>query len=48
LVNSEYKDKTVKIEDSCGHCDKPISLEIKDGSIIRVDPETVWIQRGGG
>lgn len=48
LVNSEYPDTKVTIEDSCAHCEKRIHLEIENGAIKTVEPDSVWIQQGGG
>jgi len=36
------------LEDSCAHCSKPISMEVRGGEIAAMDPETVWVQQGGG
>jgi hypothetical protein len=36
------------LEDSCAHCSKPISLDVKASEIAALDPETVWVQQGGG
>jgi len=49
LVNSDkYKDKHFTIEDSCAHGYLPISVEIEATEITRLDPDTVWVQQGGG
>ena len=36
------------LNDSCAHCSKAISLEVRGGEITAMDPETVWFQQGGG
>ncbi len=49
MVNSSASaNSTIKINDSCAHCSDPIYVEITGGKITRSDPETVWVQRGGG
>lgn len=49
LVNSdEYADKSFTIEDSCAHGYLPIDLEISAAEITALDPDSVWVQRGGG
>ena len=49
LVNSDdFAGKQIKIEDSCAHCQLPITVEIKAGEITNMDPESVWVQQGGG
>ena len=49
LVNSnEYSNKKIEIDDSCAHCSAPISIVIASGQIEHLDPETVWVQQGGG
>ena len=39
---------TFTLEDSCAHGSEKISVEIRNGEIAAVDPETVWVQQGGG
>jgi hypothetical protein len=39
---------TVKIEDSCAHGTDLINIEILNGEIVKMDPPTVFVQRGGG
>ena len=49
LVNSSGSaDQTIKITDSCAHCSDPIYVEISAGKITKSDPESVWVQQGGG
>ena len=49
LVNSNaYADKNIKIEDSCAHCSDAIYVEITAGKLSKLEPETVWVQQGGG
>ena len=49
LVNSDdYKDTHITIEDSCSHCYLPIEVEVDHADIAHLEPDTVWVQRGGG
>lgn len=49
MVNSDkYKDSHFTLEDSCAHGYLPINVEIDATKITRLDPDTVWVQRGGG
>ena len=48
LVNRTYPDKKIHIEDSCSHCYLKINVDIDSGTIAALDPETTWIQQGGG
>ncbi|NKB89247.1 MAG: hypothetical protein GKS06_13600 [Acidobacteria bacterium] len=49
MVNSDdYKDSHFTIEDSCAHGYLPITVEIEAAEITRLNPDTVWVQRGGG
>ncbi len=49
LVNSDdYADKEITIEDSCSHCYLPIEIEVERAEIARLNPDSVWVQRGGG
>jgi len=47
LVNSLSENK-VKIEDSCAHCSERISVVIDKAKMTKLEPESVFIQRGGG
>ncbi len=47
LVNSLSENK-IKIDDSCAHCSKRISVVIDKAKITTLEPESVFIQRGGG
>ncbi len=42
------KDLTFTLEDSCAHGSEPIRVEVRNGEITALDPETVWVQQGGG
>jgi len=42
------KDLTFTLEDSCAHGSQPIRVEIRGGEMTALDPETVWVQQGGG
>ncbi|MEE8583409.1 MAG: hypothetical protein V3T83_01010 [Acidobacteriota bacterium] len=46
--NSDYKDIPFHLEDSCAHGSEKISVTVKNGEILSVSPETVWVQQGGG
>jgi len=48
LVNRTYADKKIRLDDSCAHCYLKINVEIDAGKIAALDPETVWVQQGGG
>ena len=37
-----------QLEDSCAHGSERITVEVRNGEIASVDPETVWVQQGGG
>ena len=45
---NDSSDLRFHLEDSCAHCSKPISLEVKGGEITAMDPDSVWFQQGGG
>jgi hypothetical protein len=42
------EDLTFTLDDSCAHCSQPIRVAIRSGEITALDPETVWVQQGGG
>ncbi len=46
--NGDSEDLTFRLEDSCAHCARKISVEIHNGEINRLDPEEPWVQQGGG
>ena len=49
MVNSDdYKDKHFTIEDSCAEGWLPITVEIDQAEITHLNPDTVWVQQGGG
>ncbi|MCZ6508889.1 MAG: hypothetical protein O7A04_12700 [Acidobacteria bacterium] len=49
LVNSdEYKDKTFTIFDSCAHCSDRIEVKIDSAQIAYLNPDSVYVQQGGG
>jgi len=49
LVNSDdFKDKKLRIDDSCAHCSDRITVEVEHGRIAQLEPDTVYVQRGGG
>lgn len=50
VTSDEYKKDgdSFRLNDSCAHCSKPITVEVRDGKITHADPETVWVQQGGG
>ncbi len=49
MVNSDdYKDKKFTITDSCAHCSDRITVEIDQAEITSVDPDSVFVQQGGG
>ena len=44
----QYRDVVFQLEDSCAHGSEPISIEVVNGEIKSLDPETVFVQKGGG
>ena len=49
MVNSDdYKDEHFTIEDSCAEGWLPIKVEIDQAEITYLNPDTVWVQQGGG
>ncbi|MCH8992428.1 MAG: hypothetical protein IIA44_11865 [Acidobacteria bacterium] len=49
MVNSDdYTDAQTTIEDSCSHCYLPIEVDVDHVEVAHLDPDTVWVQQGGG
>jgi len=50
VTSDEHADEdlTFLLDDSCAHCSQPIHLEVSGGELVRMEPDTAWVQRGGG
>ena len=46
--NGNSDDLAFRLDDSCPHCARKISVEIRNGQITDLDPEEPWVQQGGG
>jgi len=44
----EGESSTFRLDDSCAHGSQPITIEITDGKVTHAEPESVWVQQGGG
>ncbi|MFQ5738734.1 MAG: hypothetical protein ACE5JX_06940 [Acidobacteriota bacterium] len=44
----KYRDVAFRLDDSCAHCSKKIEVEIKNGEVTSLNPDTVYVQQGGG
>ena len=47
LVNSQFRENHIKLEDACAHCSDRIYIEAKNGVVTQVSPEETVIHRGG-
>ena len=48
IEDQSSQELTFRLEDSCAHCSKPITVEMHDGEFTTLDPDTVYVQQGGG
>ncbi|MEE8586530.1 MAG: hypothetical protein V3T83_16940 [Acidobacteriota bacterium] len=46
--NHGKDDVAFVLEDSCAHGHEPIRVEVKNGEIVSLSPDTLWVQQGGG
>jgi len=47
LVNSQYKDHRIKLDDACAHCSERIHLEADHGEVTSISPNDAVVHRGG-
>ncbi|MCH9018692.1 MAG: hypothetical protein IIB89_13145 [Chloroflexi bacterium] len=47
MVNSQYREHHIKLDDACAHCTERIHLEAIKGDLVGVSPVEAVVHRGG-
>lgn len=47
LVSSQYRGRSLTLDDACAHCVDRIRIEVEDGKLSHLSPEETIVYRGG-
>ena len=47
MVNSQYKEHRIMLDDACAHCAERIYLEADHGNVTNIYPKAAVVHRGG-
>ena len=47
LVSSQYRGRSLTLDDACAHCVDRIQIGVADGGLARVSPDETIVYRGG-